>query len=401
MPVQPIKKVLLFSTLNPYPFWAGSENLWFDFVQDERVNKQVNFQVALAESPVTKKKAVQLAAAGVKTSFYHHFNVSFAKRNLYRVRDKFSKLPHRTLPWYDEIKKGYYNLVWFNVAALADLADLSYAVELCKKQGIPYWLLLQHGYEDFFLNSEKEIATVTEVAASAKRFVFISKRNRWSLERAIGKKLTNAFHSVNAISASTIKKAADFSKKNIVSSGGTANFFNLGRFSPRDKAQHLLLEAFSDDKWKERDWQLSFIGVSGFGQTYLEKLICFYGLNPDRIKMIPHTENVLEEIVKHDVLLMPSLAEGTPFAMIESMACGRPALGTVVGGIPELITGNETGWLCRSADSAAIAEKLEEAWQQRSKWEEFGLKAQKHIAKNYNQETSFVELLKVLTEDIN
>ena len=105
--------------------------------------------------------------------------------------------------------------------------------------------------------------------------------------------------------------------------------------------------------------------------------------------------------MKHDVLLMPSLAEGTPFAMIESMACGRPALGTAVGGIPELITDNETGWLCSSTDCATVAEKLEEAWQQRTKWPELGLKAQKHIEKNYNQETSFAELLKVLVGDMN
>ena len=127
MLIPPIKKVLLFSTLNPYPFWAGSENLWFDFVTDERVNKDIKFHVTLADSPVTRKKAVELTTAGVETNFYPHFNVSFARRNLYRVRDTFTKRPHRTLPWYDAIKKGSYGLVWFNVAALADLADLSYA----------------------------------------------------------------------------------------------------------------------------------------------------------------------------------------------------------------------------------------------------------------------------------
>ena len=206
---------------------------------------------------------------------------------------------------------------------------------------------------------------------------------------------------MNAIPAAAIKKAAELSQTNSISTEGTANFFNLGRFSPQDKAQHLLLEAFSKDEWKERDWQLSFIGVAGFGQTYLEKLIHFYNIDPLRINILLHTDNVLEEIVKHDVLLMPSKAEGTPFAMIESMACGRPALGTPVGGIPELITDNETGWLCRSTDSASIAEKLEEAWQQRTKWPELGAKAQKHIAQNYNQDTSFAELLRVLKEDIN
>jgi len=400
MNIPATKKVLLFSTLNPYPFWAGSENLWFDFVKDERINKEIQFHIFLADSPVTRKKAAQLTPTGIAVDYYKHFNTNFTRRNIYRISDRINRRANRTLPWYDEIKKNKYDLVWFNVAALNDLQELSYAVQLCNKTKIPYWIILQHGYEDFFLHSEEEIKTVIEVATSAKRFVFISKRNRFALERAIGQKMANAFHSVNAIPDAVIRHSVTISQSNKIGNEKTAKFFNLGRFSPKDKAQHLLLEALSGEQWKERDWQLSFIGVSGFGQGYLEKLIQFYNIDPTRIKIISHTDKVQEEIAKHDVLLMPSISEGTPFAMVESMACCRPAMGTPVGGIPELIIENETGWLCNSTDSKDIAEKLEEVWEQRSKWEQYGLAAQKNIAENYNQQTSFIQLLKQLTEDI-
>ena len=173
---------MLFSTLNPYPFWAGSENLWFDFISDERVRNTLSFRVQLADSPVTRTKAQQLQAGGTEVGFYKHFNINFTARNLSRLRDKVTRKPHRTLPWYDEIKKGTYNLVWFNVAALADLSELSYATELCRQKGIPYWLLLQHGYEEFFCGSEEEMAVVTAVSTGAARFVFIAERNRHSLE---------------------------------------------------------------------------------------------------------------------------------------------------------------------------------------------------------------------------
>lgn len=169
-----IKKVLLFSTLNPYPFWAGSENFWFDFVMDDRTNSEFLFQVVLADSPVTRKKGLLLAEKGIKTKFYRHFNVHFINRNLYKASDKLKRRNYRTLPWYDEISKGSYDLVWINVSTLSDLTDLSYAVQQCKKKGIPYWLILQHGYEDFFLNSQKEIDTVSTIVDSAKRFIFIS-----------------------------------------------------------------------------------------------------------------------------------------------------------------------------------------------------------------------------------
>src|SRR4029079_15600972 len=96
--------------------------------------------------------------------------------------------------------------------------------------------------------SQKEIEMVTEIADSATKFSFIAKKNRHSLERAIGKKLSNAFHSVNALPVKKIEEAKRVSKNNLPAEQGTAKFFNLGRFSPKDKAQHLLFEAFSSDK---------------------------------------------------------------------------------------------------------------------------------------------------------
>ncbi|MBL0337294.1 MAG: glycosyltransferase [Chitinophagaceae bacterium] len=78
---------------------------------------------------------------------------------------------------------------------------------------------------------------------------------------------------------------------------------------------------------------------------------------------------------------MPSIVEGTPFAMIESMACGKPAVGTPVGGIPELIIENETGWLARTTAVEDIDVALEVAWNERAKWFDFGANAQKLIEK--------------------
>ena len=393
------KKILLFSTLNPYPFWAGSENFWFDFVMDDRINRDFIFQVVLADSPVTRKKAVSLSKKGVKTKLYKHFNVHFARRNIYRVIDKLKRSDFRTLPWYNEISRSNYDLVWFNVATLADLADLSYAVQQCKKKRIPYWVIIQHGYEDFFLHSQKEMETVANVVDSAKRIIFISQRNRGSLERALCRKLNNAFHSVNALPGTRILEAIKYGEENPVNSGSTAKFFNLGRFSPKDKAQHLLLEAFASDEWKKRNWQLSFIGVSHSGQVQLEKLRSFYGLEKDRIRIKEHTEKVFAEIVQHDILLMPSLSEGTPFAMIESMACARPALGTPVGGIPELITDGQTGWLAATTSLDDIKKALGKAWDQKEHWKQFGKNAQQRILESYNQEQSFTQLADLLAQD--
>jgi glycosyltransferase involved in cell wall biosynthesis len=40
-----------------------------------------------------------------------------------------------------------------------------------------------------------------------------------------------------------------------------------------------------------------------------------------------------------------SFIEGSPTVMYESLACGRPFLGSAVGGIPEIIKSNDYGYV--------------------------------------------------------
>lgn len=220
-----------------------------------------------------------------------------------------------------------------------------------------------------------------------------------SLERAIGRGLENAFQSQNSLPAAKIAHAAQIAATSPVSTSGTAGFFNLGRFSPKDKGQHLLLEALSGPRWKDRDWRLSFIGPSGPDAESVAALAEQFGIENSRIDIVSFTDDVYSEIAKRDVLVMPSLAEGTPFAMIESMACGRPAVGTPIGGIPELISEGETGWLARTTDARDIADALERMWSARSRWCDIGSAARQHVARNNNEEFVFAEILELLKTD--
>ncbi len=54
-------------------------------------------------------------------------------------------------------------------------------------------------------------------------------------------------------------------------------------------------------------------------------------------------------------LALPSFAEGLPVVAMEAMAAGRPVIGTLIAGIPELVIPGETGWLVPAGDVAALA----------------------------------------------
>jgi glycosyltransferase involved in cell wall biosynthesis len=60
-----------------------------------------------------------------------------------------------------------------------------------------------------------------------------------------------------------------------------------------------------------------------------------------------------------DVLMVPSLAEGTPNCVIEAMAHGLPVIASAVGGIPDVIS-PETGILVAPGDVAALADAMAE-----------------------------------------
>jgi glycosyltransferase involved in cell wall biosynthesis len=61
-----------------------------------------------------------------------------------------------------------------------------------------------------------------------------------------------------------------------------------------------------------------------------------------------------------DVLFLPSVNEGTPVSVIESLAAERPAVATRVGGTPDVIRDGVDGFLVDSADPGALADRLAE-----------------------------------------
>lgn len=107
------------------------------------------------------------------------------------------------------------------------------------------------------------------------------------------------------------------------------------------------------------------IAGSGKLRNRYDKIIAGFGIG-DRVRFlgsIPH-EHVEKEMEEADVVLIPSVVasdgdtEGIPNVLKEAMARGTVALGSIHGGIPDIIEHERTGLLVREKDVAGIAGML-------------------------------------------
>lgn len=75
----------------------------------------------------------------------------------------------------------------------------------------------------------------------------------------------------------------------------------------------------------------------------------------DRVHFLGKQEDVAHVISLADVMLLPSEKESFGLVALEAMACGVPTIGSNAGGIPELITHGETGFLSNIGDVEDMA----------------------------------------------
>ncbi|HWO95494.1 MAG TPA: N-acetyl-alpha-D-glucosaminyl L-malate synthase BshA [Bacillus sp. (in: firmicutes)] len=77
----------------------------------------------------------------------------------------------------------------------------------------------------------------------------------------------------------------------------------------------------------------------------------------DRVLFLGKQENVEELYSMSDLKLLLSEKESFGLVLLEAMACGVPCIGTNVGGIPEVIVNDQTGYVCELGDVEDIAAK--------------------------------------------
>jgi glycosyltransferase involved in cell wall biosynthesis len=86
----------------------------------------------------------------------------------------------------------------------------------------------------------------------------------------------------------------------------------------------------------------------------------------DSVVLLGHRDDVLDLYPDFDVAVHPSLSENVGGA-VESLGLGVPTIATNVGGLPDLVRHEETGWLVPPGDPHALADAIEQALEDRER----------------------------------
>jgi glycosyltransferase involved in cell wall biosynthesis len=152
-----------------------------------------------------------------------------------------------------------------------------------------------------------------------------------------------------------------------------------GRLVPIKRVD-LLLRALARARRSGAPIRLVVLG-DGELRAGLERLAGELGIAA-AVDFLGYREDVVPHLADADIAVLTSANEGTPVALIEAGAAGRPLVATRVGGVSDVVAPG-TGRLAASGDEEGIAAALVELAADRALRLEMGARARARISHRY------------------
>ena len=118
----------------------------------------------------------------------------------------------------------------------------------------------------------------------------------------------------------------------------------------------------------------------------------------DRVHFTGELGDVSPALQAADLLVLNSSDEPFGLVLVEAMASGTPVLATRVGGVPEIVTDQENGWLIESGDRRALSSRLLELPRNRSALAQVAKRALATTCPQFSLERFQSDLMKLYAE---
>jgi len=220
--------------------------------------------------------------------------------------------------------------------------------------GVPALITCQLSYRYMYNSWERRMLRITDRMAHC--IVVNSEAVKRDLMETEGIAATRIYVSYNGVDPASFHALPGNERRRKPCVAGVPIVVGTVCALRKEKRLDLLLRAFARVRTLRPGMKLLIVG-SGAMQNEIEALRDQLGLGDDCI-MVPAQDEVASWMWSMDIFVVSSDTESFPNALLEAMACGCCAIGSKVGGIPELITDGSTGLLFPAGDSAALEQAL-------------------------------------------
>ncbi len=181
------------------------------------------------------------------------------------------------------------------------------------------------------------------------------------------------------------------------------SFVFCGRLHPVKRVPYLI-DIFHDCIQAGCRKKLYIIG-DGADMDKARARIRQYGIDNQVIMLgaKPH-EEALQIMAQGSCLLLSSASEGNPIVVLEAMALGKPVIAPIVGGLAEMITHGEDGFIYTPADKRACRDFILALSETPELTEKMGQNAREKIAANFSHARmidSFIEIYNSLSQPLS
>lgn len=173
---------------------------------------------------------------------------------------------------------------------------------------------------------------------------------------------------------------------------GYALYF--GRLS-REKGILNLITAFS-----QMDKGMLYIAGEGPEKIVIEKMIKEYRLEK-RVKLLGflNKDQMIDVIRKCKFVVVPSIwYENCPYSILETLAIGKPVIGSDMGGIPELIQDGENGFIYSHNHIEELSDKMLQLFRNEELVQKFSQKSKKIAIEKFSKEKYYENIINIYNE---
>src|SRR5205823_10351316 len=114
----------------------------------------------------------------------------------------------------------------------------------------------------------------------------------------------------------------------------------------------------------------------------------------EEVRFVGEQQDLVPWLSAADVLLLPSEQESFGLAALEAMACEVPVVASRVGGVPEVVTDGETGFLSEVGDVEKMSEMAARLVMNEEMRREMGRRARESAISRYSTDLVIPQYIK-------